>query len=102
MAKIFDFFSKKPVEEAALDYKTRKQTCIATTVKQGRCYCTYCQQNEQLADKLAQISKWLITDHTQKTKSRIYYGDWMEIMYLASLKVQAYIKSLDKEEEPKK
>lgn len=94
MSKIIDFFTKKPIEEVDTSYKKRKEQCIQNALTQGSCKCVHCVENDMLANKLAEISKWLMTEHSMKTKRRTYYGDWLEVVFLAALKVEKHINSV--------
>lgn len=95
MNNLIDFFTKKPIEETEISYKNRKQACINATIANGRCDCVHCVDNDKLANKLAEISKWLMTDYSQKSQKRLYYGDWLEVVILAAMKVEKYINSLE-------
>ena len=105
MSDIIDIFSKKKItankivenstkslENNTDSYITRMDKCIAVYQETGKdCQCSYCKDKIRLANKLAEISRWLVLDNNQNSERKLQIGDWLEIVVLAKMQVENYI-----------
>lgn len=109
MSKIIDFeeqlkkkLEKKADEDKDESFFLRFKQCEERARKDGACSCDVCVIKMEMADRVLLVASDLAVEYMKTTGQVLYYGDLLEIMATATIKLKNYCQTdiEDGEEDP--
>lgn len=106
MSKIIDFeeeakrrLEEKKKKEEEENFFKRFRECEQRVKDNGVCDCDVCAVKAEMTDKLLVIAADLAVEYMKTTGQTLYYGDLLEVMATATIKLKAYCQTDMEEDE---
>ena len=82
MADIIDLKTRLKIKTktSAQIFRERNTQCLKNTEANGFCACEVCEAKVALAQRLYDLSAYLVIDYTEKSGIELFNTDWIEIV----------------------
>lgn len=98
MGKVIDIFSREEFSEDEEGFYDRFQECYEMFLDRGYCSCEICDKKREIAFKAITFAKDECHKYMKETGSKLYWGDLLEVLLIASRETKDFINYEGEEE----